>query len=85
MYLQSEKRDKLDPKAIKCYFIGYGCEKYGYRIWDPKNRVVIRHCDVTFDEKSLDKDNFDGDSIKRGLRLMMFKLLNKMFKLSSQC
>ena len=30
-YVQSEKRDKLDPKAVKCYFIWYGSEKYGYR------------------------------------------------------
>ena len=64
-YLQSEKRDKLDPKAIKCYFIGYGDEKYGYRLWDAKNRKVIRHCDVTFDEGSLYKDNFGGKSVER--------------------
>ena len=28
--------------------------------------MVIRHCDVTFDEKSLYKDNFGGDLIERG-------------------
>uniref|UniRef100_A0A803MVY2 LOB domain-containing protein n=1 Tax=Chenopodium quinoa TaxID=63459 RepID=A0A803MVY2_CHEQI len=64
-YLQSEKRDKLDPKAIKCYFIGYGCEKYGYRLWDPKNRKIVRHCDITFDESSLYKDNFGGKSVEK--------------------
>ena len=27
----SNSRDKLDPKARKCYFIGYGSDMYGYR------------------------------------------------------
>ena len=27
-------RDKLDPKARKCYFIDYGSDMYGYRFWD---------------------------------------------------
>ena len=29
---------------------------FGYRFWDDKNRKILRHCDVTFDENVLDKD-----------------------------
>ena len=54
----SEKRDKLDPKAVKCYFIGYDPENYGYRCWEPKGKKILRHCDVTFDETKLYKDVF---------------------------
>ncbi|VFR02734.1 unnamed protein product [Cuscuta campestris] len=52
----SKKRNKLDAKAVKCYFIGYGSDLFGYRFWDDKNRKILRHCDVTFDESVLYKD-----------------------------
>ena len=29
---------------------------FGYRFWDDKNRKILRHCDVTFDESILYKD-----------------------------
>ena len=49
-------RDKLDAKAVKCYFIGYGSDLFGYRFWDDMNRKILRHCDVTFDESVLYND-----------------------------
>ena len=45
VYVDPEKRDKLDAKAVKCYFIGYGSDLFGYRFWDDKNRKILRHCD----------------------------------------
>ena len=54
--LIQKKKDKLDAKAVKCYFIGYGSDWFGYRFWDDKNRKILRHCDVTFDEFVLYKD-----------------------------
>ena len=51
-----EKRDKLDAKAVKCYFIGYDSDMFGYKFWDDKNRKILRHCNVTVDEKILYKD-----------------------------
>ena len=56
VHVDPEKRDKLDAKAVKCYFIGYGSDLFGYRFWDDKNRKILRHCDVTFDESVLYKD-----------------------------
>ena len=41
---------------MKSYFIGYGSNFFGYRFWDDKNRKILRHCDVTFDESVLYKD-----------------------------
>ncbi|PHU16748.1 hypothetical protein BC332_12443 [Capsicum chinense] len=55
-HVDPEKRDKLDAKAIKCYFIGYGSDMFWYRFWDDRNKKILRHCDVTFDENILYKD-----------------------------
>ena len=41
---------------MKCYFIGYGSDLFGYIFWDDKNIKILRHCDVTFDESFLYKD-----------------------------
>ena len=54
--LIQKKRDKLDAKALKCCFIRYGSDLFGYRFWDDKNKKILRHCDVTFDESVLYKD-----------------------------
>ena len=56
VHVDPEKRDKFDDKAVKCYFIGYGSDLFGYRFWDDKNRKILRHCDMTFDESVLYKD-----------------------------
>ena len=62
-----EKRYKLDAKAVKCYFIGYGSDIFGYRFWDDKNKKISRHCDVTFDENVLykDKENINFKTTKQ--------------------
>ena len=40
---------------MKCYFKVYGSDLFGYRFWDDKNRKILRHCDVTFDESVIYK------------------------------
>ena len=67
IHVDSKKRDKLDAKARKCYFIGYGSDIFGYRFWDDKNRKILRHCDVTFDENVLynDKEKINSDTTKQ--------------------
>ncbi|WVZ14919.1 hypothetical protein V8G54_012485 [Vigna mungo] len=39
--LDSNSRDKLNPKTKQCYFIGYGSDMYGYRFWDDQNKKII--------------------------------------------
>ena len=56
VHVDPEKRNKLNVKAVKCYFIGYDSDLFGYRFRDDKNRNILRHRDVTFDESVLYKD-----------------------------
>jgi len=49
------KKDKLDPKAKKCVFLGFKRGVKGYKIRDPKDKKTILSRDVTFDETSMMK------------------------------
>ena len=54
---KDSERDKLEAKARKCFFIGYGSDEMGYRFWDNQDRKIIRSRNVTFNENSLYKDD----------------------------
>ncbi|KAL4582349.1 hypothetical protein LXL04_006896 [Taraxacum kok-saghyz] len=49
-HVSSELRKKLDLKSTPCIFIGYGDEEFGYKLWDPELKKVIRSKDVVFYE-----------------------------------
>ena len=59
-HVESNDCSKLDAKARKCFFIGYGDEQFGYWFWDEQNWKIIRSRNVVFDEKVLYKDKSSG-------------------------
>ena len=53
-FIPRDKRTKLAPHATKCLFLGYGSDvEFGYRLWDPENRKLIRSSDIIFNEESI--------------------------------
>ena len=50
VYVPKEQRLKLDSKSTPCIFVGYGDAKFGYKLWDSKEKKMIRSRDVVFHE-----------------------------------
>ncbi|MCO5614933.1 hypothetical protein L7F22_069218 [Adiantum nelumboides] len=46
----NEARKKMEPKVVKCIFLGYLIEKKGYKCYDPMTRQVYVNRDVKFCE-----------------------------------
>jgi len=62
-HIPHQRRTKLDPKAIKCVFVGYSLESKAYRLYDPINRQIIISRDVIFfEEKFMNNDQDTGAS-----------------------
>jgi hypothetical protein len=48
--IPSDERSKLDPKEIKCFFVGYAETQEGFRLYEPISRKVKISRDVIFHE-----------------------------------
>ena len=58
-------RKKLDPKALKCIFVGYGTKYKAYKLYNPVTHKVFASRDVIFHEQIEDgkKDSDDESHI----------------------
>ena len=60
VHIPKDERLKLDIKAKSFIFLGYGHEEFGYSLWDPINRKIVRSKYVVFIEDQLVDD---GDKV----------------------
>ncbi|RDY03371.1 hypothetical protein CR513_13054, partial [Mucuna pruriens] len=61
VHVPKDERSKLDMKSRQCIFIRYGHDEYGYRMYDPIEKKLVKSRDVQFmkDEtiKNIDKND----------------------------
>ncbi|RDX85891.1 hypothetical protein CR513_32846, partial [Mucuna pruriens] len=62
VHVPKDERSKLDMKTRQCIFIGYGHDEYGYRMYDPVEKKLVRSRDVQFME---DQTIEDIDKVKK--------------------
>lgn len=66
VHLPTHLRHKLEPRALRCVFVGYGVHQKGYRCYHlPTNKIYVSH-DVRFHEDemyySLPESTFQGET-----------------------
>ncbi|GMJ10476.1 hypothetical protein HRI_004716700 [Hibiscus trionum] len=63
VHVLKDERSKLDAKTRQCIFIGYGLDgEFGYRLYDPLQKKLVRSRDVIFVE---DRTIDDIDKTKK--------------------
>ena len=56
VHVPKDERSKLDAKTRQCIFIGYGQDEFGYRLYDPIEKKLVRSRDVQFMEDQTIED-----------------------------
>ena len=62
VHIPKDDRSKLDDKAKECIFLGYGHEKFGYRLCDPVSRKLIRSRDVFLEDQIVGDEKKSDES-----------------------
>ena len=62
VHVPKDERAKLDSKTKECIYLGTPQDEFGYRLWDPTTRRIVRSRDVIFFE---DQTIEDFHSVKK--------------------
>jgi len=67
VHVHNNERGRLDPRAVKCVFVGYSNTQKGYRCYHPISRKIYVSRDVTFHEQEsyFKESHLQGHSITK--------------------
>ena len=80
VHVHSHNRGKLDPRALKCVFVGYSAIQKGYKCYHPSTRKLYVSIDVTFVEN---KPYFSTSYLQRELSTLKDKKSDLPLEISS--
>ena len=63
VHIPKDERSKLDVKTKECIFLGYSQDEFGYRLYDPVSKKIVRSRDVIFIEDQSLKDVGKAESV----------------------
>ncbi|KAH9745940.1 hypothetical protein KPL70_004260 [Citrus sinensis] len=79
----AKERTKLDPKSMRCIFLGYVDGVKGYRLWDPTAHKIVINKDVIFVEDQLQRRNKDDSTVKEKSETIPVYVKNNLEKKDS--
>ena len=56
VHVLKDEKSKLDVKTQQYIFLGYGLDEFGYRLYDPVGKKIVRSRDVVFVEDQTIED-----------------------------
>ena len=56
VHVPKDERSKLDANTRQCIFIGYGLDEFGYTLYDPIEKKLVRSRDIIFMENQTIED-----------------------------
>ena len=57
MHIPKDERSKLNVKTRLCNFLGYSLDEFGYKLYDPVEKKLVRSRDVVFMEDQILQNN----------------------------
>ncbi|KAJ0034715.1 hypothetical protein Pint_25418 [Pistacia integerrima] len=63
VHIPKDERSKFDMKIRQCIFIGYGLDEFGYKLYDPVEKKLVRSRNVVFMEDQTIQDVEKTDNV----------------------